>query len=340
VVVACATGGTANDADLSPVPDAGAQTHSEAGTTSEVLESGSPDPADAGDGAPTCVESDAGCTTGNPGACGAGFQYCDGGVAVCVPINTTQACYSGDAGTRSIGVCHDGTQSCVGSLGTCTGEKLPEVREKCFDTVDDDCNGVINNGCPDSLYLGADRPLGGAGGAGGGPASVHCPIGAFVTRVDSWFDDTDQHASGVSIYCATPSLVQGAASYSVTLTPNAPAPYGVAHGSTNPQVERTDDCGIVGLTAITYSTGLSDTYVEALGHHCGTSAVTFAADNTLSFNFVPSGDTSYNAYGGGAGAFFQQSCAANEVIVGFNLRDGSWLDNLQPICAALLVKYK
>ena len=115
------------------------------------------------------------------------------------------------------------------------------------------------------------------GGTGGAASTVHCPKGAFVNRVDSWFDDTDQHARpGVSIYCATPTLVQGASSYSVTLTPSTPAPYqkSAGPGATD---ERDDDCGATGLTAITYTTGLADNAIEGLGNHCGTSAVTLAA---------------------------------------------------------------
>jgi hypothetical protein len=161
-----------------------------------------------------------------------------------------------------------------------------------------------------------------------------------VTRVDSWFDDSDKHASGVSIYCATPSLVQGASAYSITLTPNAPAPHATAHGGNSPTNERADDCGITGLTAITYTVGAADNYVEGLGAHCGTSAVTLAADDTITFAFTTNGDTSYNAYAGGGGTFFDQACNANEVVVGYTLHTGSWMDNLQPLCAALLVNYK
>jgi hypothetical protein len=217
---------------------------------------------------------------------------------------------------------------------------LPAAYENCFNTTDDDCDGRINNGCPDSIYLGDDRPLALAGGNGGGPASVHCPAGAFVTRVDTWFADQDKHASGVSIFCATPSLVQGASSYSVELTPNTPAPYATSTGSNDRAVERTDDCGISGLSAITYSVGLADGYIPALGHHCSTGQLTLAADNTLSFSFVPSGDYSYTSWSDSKGSYFELGCGGNEVMVGFNLRHGAWLDAIQPICAPLLVRYK
>src|SRR5262245_37910947 len=77
----------------------------------------------AGDAPPPgarCVASDAGCTTGSPGACGAGTTVCDdAGAPVCRALVTTQACYSGVSATRAKGACRDGVQTCAGALGPC-----------------------------------------------------------------------------------------------------------------------------------------------------------------------------------------------------------------------------
>ena len=140
-----------------------------------------------------------------------------------------------------------------------------------------------------------------------------------MTRVDSWFDDVDEHVSGVSIYCAVPALVQGASSYSVTLTPSTPAPYQKAAGSVATD-ERTDDCGTTGLSAITYTTGLADSYVE--GHwqplrHERRDARGRQHDH---LQLRAPGDTSYNAWSNSTGNFFDEACNSNEVIVGFALR--------------------
>jgi hypothetical protein len=347
---ACANGGLATTtedstgdpdgtAPSSPGADGGSGNQADSAGATDAAAGG--DTAAPGDAAPACVDTDAGCVTGSPGACGAGTLHCAGGAAVCTPLATSQPCYSGAPATQRVGVCKDGTQTCTGTLGTCTGEVIPALVENCFNSDDDDCSGTVNNGCPIGLALGGDRPLGGIGGpGGGGPNPVHCPAGAFVTRVDSWFDNGDAHASGVSIFCATPSLVQGASSYSVTLTPNQPAPYATITGSKGPLSKRTDDCGIVGLTAITYTVGLADSFVEGLGAHCGTSAVTLKPDNTIAFNFVTQNDTSYDYFPPPVGSFFSSSCNPNEVVVGYTARTGSWMDNLQPICAALTVTYK
>lgn len=349
VFAACATGTVSN----APDDDAGSSANNDGGDGGDESRGDGGAAEDAGvDSGPSCIDDDAGCSTGNPGLCNDGNHHClgDGG-SICVPLYTTQSCYSGGATTRNKGICHDGTQSCVGALGDCADEGLPNVIadggvpvEDCFNDTDDDCDGLVNNGCPLAVTVGSPRVLAGAGGSGGTAKSIECPAGAFVTRVDSWFDNSDAKASGVSIYCATPSLVQGASSYSVTLAANTPAPYATEHGSADPSIQRTDDCGISGLTAITYSLGLSDTWVEAMGHHCGQSAVTLNANNTISFSFsnVPYGNPpgDYNAYANSPGTFFSRACNASEVVVGFSLRDGSYLDNIAPICASLVTSYQ
>jgi hypothetical protein len=289
--------------------------------------------------APSCISGKTACSTGFPGACGAGVLLCDGGAHVCQPLASSQPCYTGLPGTDGVGACHSGTQSCAGTLGVCNGEVLPAKYENCFNDTDDDCNGVVNNGCPLSLSLGPDRALAAEGGMGGSPTTAHCPQGAFITRVDSWFDDIDGFASGVSFFCATPILLKGASSYSVTLAAIAPAPYTTVTGLNYPTDERTDDCGLTGLSAITSTTGLADSFVEGLGYHCGKSAVRLQADNTISFNFVGSGDTTYQALPGATGTVFNEGCRSDEVMVGFNLREGDWFDSVQPICAELLVNY-
>src|SRR5262249_30227824 len=161
-------------------------------------------------------------------------------------------------------------------------------------------------------------------GGGGGAVTVHCPAGAWVTRMDSWFDDPDRHASGVSIFCANATLVRGAATYSITLQPVAQAPWATATGGNRPTHERQAACWLVSAKAVCFNTGLSDNFVEGLGAHCGTSAVTLAADNTITLNFVQDADRSYNTWAGQPGSFFVEACASNEVIVGYTLHTGSW----------------
>ena len=61
-----------------------------------------------------------------------------------------RACYTGPANTRGIGACRDGIQSCQGGQWTtCSNEVLPGAQETCFDQVDNNCNGQVDEGCPD-----------------------------------------------------------------------------------------------------------------------------------------------------------------------------------------------
>jgi MYXO-CTERM domain-containing protein len=73
---------------------------------------------------------------------------CDG-----VVDGNSQACYTGPANTEDVGTCHGGTQVCtavamsgVEKWGTCTGQQLPST-EIC-NGLDDDCDGVVDNGVP------------------------------------------------------------------------------------------------------------------------------------------------------------------------------------------------
>ena len=105
-----------------------------------------------------CMPNQA-CQTKNPGDCAAGITFCSGNVQSCVPNMTTQRCYDGPPSTMNKGVCKAGTQTCIGALGSCDGEVQPAAVENCFNDLDDDCDGVVNNGCPDHLTTGTPRLL-------------------------------------------------------------------------------------------------------------------------------------------------------------------------------------
>jgi hypothetical protein len=76
-------------------------------------------------------------------------QLNDNPVCVCAP-GTSQSCYTGRAGTRGVGVCVAGTETCNATgtqWGACTGEVTPQ-QELCSTVGDDDCDGEINNSPP------------------------------------------------------------------------------------------------------------------------------------------------------------------------------------------------
>ncbi len=139
------------------------------------------------DGAPgtagvgVCVGGNQTCETG-PGGAGSVWGMCNGQVIPtpntcdgidrmcdgmplagcnCV-VGTTRPCYDGPGNTRGIGLCHDGSQTCV-AVGagsdwdpTCNNQALPAAAEICGNGGDDNCNGTPEEGCGPQIQCPAD----------------------------------------------------------------------------------------------------------------------------------------------------------------------------------------
>jgi hypothetical protein len=287
------------------------------------------------------------CMTDNPGACAAGTWVCNGGdQPSCVPNANSQSCYSGASNSAGVGICRAGTQSCIGALGPCTGQVLPATLENCFNDLDDDCDGTVNNGCPLSITTGTPRALPGRGGNGGGADSARCPANSYVVSASFSVDSVTQYLSAVALTCATPTLVRGASIYTVSVTPLAPAPDVSMNGLGTTGMLGTDDCGSNGFVAAWYVNGSDETGgpmldgLRSVGMSCASGAANFAsATNQLTFTMTKRAPSAlYHA--GKGGATFEDDCLANEVLIGFDGRDGQWIDQLQGICAPLVTVYK
>lgn len=62
---------------------------------------------------------------------------------------TTEPCYGGDASRAGVGVCSRGERTCVGGRwGTCVGWVAPAAAETCGNSLDDNCSGAVDEGCP------------------------------------------------------------------------------------------------------------------------------------------------------------------------------------------------
>ncbi len=129
-------------------------------------------PAD-GTGVPTCAVS---CTGGtvrcggtnactrlvndpqNCGACGracGGNQACVNGACAglaCTP-GAQELCFSGNVANVGVGACRSGIKTCNAqgtAFGACVGERLPSA-EICNNGVDEDCDGVVDDGCAPTM---------------------------------------------------------------------------------------------------------------------------------------------------------------------------------------------
>lgn len=83
---------------------------------------------------------------------GAADENCDGQVdEECMVtqcnMGDSRECYSGAPGTEEVSPCQKGTQSCDGNAwGPCTGDVTPQ-NEICGDGIDQNCDGVPDDGC-------------------------------------------------------------------------------------------------------------------------------------------------------------------------------------------------
>jgi hypothetical protein len=208
--------------------------------------------------------------------------------------------------------------------------------ENCFNDIDDDGDGIVNNGCPDTITIGADVPLVQYGGGGGNPGTpTHCPPNQVAVGFELYFDDNVLEMSGVGVFCSPVTLVRGTSSYSL----------GIAASSTQqPELRGTT----MSPPNVDYNcpvdqaiwTALMDTsqFVDGLGLSCGLATLTLDGSNQLSINFVDQ-DTNLG-YDYGGGTQHPQSCGPSQALVGYAGRVGSYMDAVQPICAPLVVKYK
>ncbi len=103
----------------------------------------------------SCVAGNCTHTPVNKGTpCGpGGWMQCDA-TGQCVPPlmcnpGATEECYSGDPSTYNVGICKSGSHECDPSghgMGTLHRRSAP-IAEICGSGVDEDCNGVVDNGC-------------------------------------------------------------------------------------------------------------------------------------------------------------------------------------------------
>lgn len=108
---------------------------------------------------------DPGLSSGGAGAAGGSGGATGGGGAMMCEAGVQQACYSGPAETRNVGLCKEGTQKCSADgagFGACEGEVLP-AQETCKDKADENCDGFDCALWSESFGDDKDQSIGGIG---------------------------------------------------------------------------------------------------------------------------------------------------------------------------------
>jgi hypothetical protein len=93
-----------------------------------------------------------------------GMGGAGGGAMLCEP-GSQAPCYEGAPGTQDVGACRAGVMTCAAdgqSYGPCEGQVMPAAMDECTTPlIDEDCDGVENNGCmPEQLAIVAAAPPG------------------------------------------------------------------------------------------------------------------------------------------------------------------------------------
>ncbi len=101
--------------------------------------------------------------------CNGTDRDCDGtpNTGCACTLDMTRSCYTGPAGTAGVGACHAGSQTCVASprpdgsftsvWGTCVAQALPSSVDTCGNAIDDNCNGMVDEGCTPGCAAGTVR---------------------------------------------------------------------------------------------------------------------------------------------------------------------------------------
>jgi hypothetical protein len=92
----------------------------------------------------------------------------------CLPTGTDcqvgeeRPCYTGRPGTESRGICKQGVEDCRKGRwsGVCRDQVIPERFDSCADTLDNDCDSVVNENCGDEMVqpmedMGSGQDMGG-----------------------------------------------------------------------------------------------------------------------------------------------------------------------------------
>jgi hypothetical protein len=285
------------------------------------------------------------CNTGQPGICSAGLTTCSSGTVSCQQLEFASAdicdgldnncnglADEGNPGggaacdTGRAGVCEAGITSCTGGEILCN-QSTAASAEIC-DALDNDCNGAINNGCPDSIALGVGTASPQFADAdGGSPYSIPCATGAAVV---GFYGRSGSEIDAIGPVCAPIQLFER--------TDTTPWRYEVRGGTRTDTSTRGGGGGspfratcpanefVIGVN------GRAADRMDAWQFTCGTMSITGNPGSLA----VTRTSVSTSAYlGGSGGSNFSYTCPENRIVTGISGRSGSLLDSISVTCSQL-----
>jgi hypothetical protein len=112
----------------------------------------------------------------------------------------TRSCYTGRPSTRGKGICANGTEWCQNGRwsGVCDNETTPEPSETCGDDVDNNCNGIVDEGCEEDRLPIGGQDTGTAGDDTGTPTDDAGPSDDDATSNPGGPDGGDQMPDATS----------------------------------------------------------------------------------------------------------------------------------------------
>ena len=166
-----------------------------------------------------------------------------------------QPCYSGPAATLGKGICQGGKRDCVGgSWGACAGDVTPQT-ETCGDGVDNNCNGIVDDGCSpcvpsgDEVCDGVDNDCDGIIDEGVRNACGGCGMAAATDTCGDGLDNDCNGRADDGCLCAKteqecytgPAESAGVGICAKGVQTCASEFYGACTGSVLPQLEQCGD---------------------------------------------------------------------------------------------------